>query len=277
MYQGFDITKGCKKGLLFSFFFSCSPLRLFFYSMLDNFQRNRRRWAKMLSSLIFFHFLFSSDWLRSHLSFFYHSERKFTMVNGFFNLSSFCHFTMVNANLVCCVSNSSRMKAKFTIAKPREKACFIEHLSKLCLFRWHLVMNFEKYFVTLLNLRAPTTHVCFLSPSCTIIFELSISSGGFLRLWIVLCNVRQNLKSFFHDENMTGLLYISSNHPCGLEYTHPTRLRLAKALPPSFLQFLNSGRGKSIGETALPPFKNKVKSQNSKSLSRLQWSETIEP
>ena len=96
-----------------------------------------------------------SHWLRSHLSFFYHSKRKFTMVNGFSNVTGFSHFTMVNASLVCCVSNGGRMKAKFTIVKPSQKAWFIARLSKLCLFRWHLVMNFEKHFVTLLNLRAP--------------------------------------------------------------------------------------------------------------------------
>ena len=48
------------------------------------------------------------------------------------------------------------MKAEFTIVKPSQKAWFIARLSKLCLFRWHLVMNFEKHFVTLLNLHAPT-------------------------------------------------------------------------------------------------------------------------
>ena len=66
-----------------------------------------------------------TQWLRSHLSFFYHSKRKFTMVNGFFNVTRFSHFTMVNASLVCCVSNGGRMKAKFTIVKPSEKAWFI--------------------------------------------------------------------------------------------------------------------------------------------------------
>ena len=40
------------------------------------------------------------------LELFYHtcSKRKFTiMVNGFFNVISFSHFTMVNACLVCCI------------------------------------------------------------------------------------------------------------------------------------------------------------------------------
>ena len=62
------------------------------------------------------------------------------------------------------------MKAKFTIVKPSQKAWFIAGLSKLCLFRWHLVMNFEKHFVTLLNLLAPTIYMymCFRSPSRTI-------------------------------------------------------------------------------------------------------------
>ena len=74
-------------------------------------------------------------WLRSHLSFFYHGKQKFTMVNGFFNVTRFSHFTMVNASLVCCVSNGGRMKAKFTIVKPSEKAWFTARLSKLCLSR----------------------------------------------------------------------------------------------------------------------------------------------
>ena len=78
------------------------------------------------------------------------------MVNGFSNVTGFSHFTMVNSSLVCCVSNAGRMKAKFTIVKPSQKAWFIARLSKLCLFRWHLVMNFEKNFMTLLNLSAPT-------------------------------------------------------------------------------------------------------------------------
>ena len=38
----------------------------------------------------------------------------------------------------------------------------------------------------------------------------------------------QTLKSFFHNENMTGFPYISSNHPSVLGYTHATLLRLAK-------------------------------------------------
>ena len=90
------------------------------------------------------------------------------MVNGFFNVTGFFHFTMVNGSLVCCVSNGGRMKAKFTIVKPSQKAWFIARLSKLCLFRWHLVMNFEKHFVTLLKLRAPTIYKCFRSPTRTI-------------------------------------------------------------------------------------------------------------
>ena len=93
--------------------------------------------------------------------FFYHSKQEFTMINGFFNVTGFSHFTMVDQSLVCCVSNSSGMKAKFTIVKPSQKAWFIMRLSKLCLFRWHLVMNFEKHFETLLNLHAPTIYMCF--------------------------------------------------------------------------------------------------------------------
>ena len=70
------------------------------------------------------------------------------MENRFFNVTGFSHFTMVNATLVCCVSNGGRMKAKFTKVKPSQKAWFIARLSKLCLFRLHIVMNFEKHFVT---------------------------------------------------------------------------------------------------------------------------------
>ena len=60
------------------------------------------------------------------------------------------------------------MKAKFPIVKPSQKAWFIARLSKLCLFRWHLVMNFEKHLMALLNLREPTIYMCFRSPSRTI-------------------------------------------------------------------------------------------------------------
>ena len=38
----------------------------------------------------------------------------------------------------------------------------------------------------------------------------------------------ETLKSFFHNENMTGFSYISWNHPSALGYTHSTLLRLAK-------------------------------------------------
>ena len=101
------------------------------------------------------------------------------MVNGFFNVTCFSHFTMVNASLVCCVSNGGRMKAKFTIVKPSQKAWFIARLSKLCLFRWHLVMNFEKHFVTLLNLRAPL-YTCAFDLLHAQSFDYQ--SSGFLRL-----------------------------------------------------------------------------------------------
>ena len=37
------------------------------------------------------------------------------MVNGFFNVTGFSQFAMVNASLVCYVSNGGRMKAKFTV------------------------------------------------------------------------------------------------------------------------------------------------------------------
>lgn len=38
----------------------------------------------------------------------------------------------------------------------------------------------------------------------------------------------ETLTSFFHNENMTGFSYISSNHPSVLGYTHSTLLHLAK-------------------------------------------------
>ena len=56
------------------------------------------------------------------------------MVNRFCNVTGFSHFTIVNALLVCCVSNGGKMKAKFTIVNPSEKAWFIARLSQLCLF-----------------------------------------------------------------------------------------------------------------------------------------------
>ena len=127
------------------------------------------------------------------MSFFYHSKRKFTLVNGFFNVTGFSHFTMVNASLVCCVSlNGGRMKAKFTIVKLSQKAWFIACLSKLCLSRWHLVMNFEKPFVTLLNLRA--IYVFFRSPFTHNL--LTISLVDFCDFWNVLCHVRQLFAQF---------------------------------------------------------------------------------
>ena len=39
------------------------------------------------------------------------------MVNGFFNVTGFSHFVMVNAVLVCCVSNGGRMKANYHVKK----------------------------------------------------------------------------------------------------------------------------------------------------------------
>ena len=94
------------------------------------------------------------------------------MVNGFFNVTGFSHFTIVNASLVCCVINGGRMKAKFTIVKPSQKAWFIARLSKLCLFKWHL-MNFEEHFVTLLY----TCVFDFLHAQ-----SFDYQSSGFLRL-----------------------------------------------------------------------------------------------
>jgi len=47
------------------------------------------------------------------------------MVNGFFNVTGFSHFTMVNIILVYCIRNGGGMKTKFTIVKPSEKAWFI--------------------------------------------------------------------------------------------------------------------------------------------------------
>mgnify|MGYP007058297959 FL=1 len=96
----------------------------------------------------------SKHWLRSHLNFLYHSEQQFTMVNRFFNVTSFSHFTMVNASLVCCVSNTHRMKAKFTTTKPSEKVWFTEHLSilfrslKSCQEFWETFRDFAEFVCT---------------------------------------------------------------------------------------------------------------------------------
>ena len=78
------------------------------------------------------------------------------------------------------------MKAKFTIVKPSQKAWFIVPLSKLCLFRWHLVMNFQKHFVALLNLHALTIYNHVLSISFTHNL-LTISLVSFCK-WNVLCH-----------------------------------------------------------------------------------------
>ena len=71
----------------------------------------------------------------SHLSIYYYSKGKFTMVNRFFIVTDFSDLTMVNASPFCCVSNGGRMKAKFTIVKLPEKAWFITRLSQLCFSR----------------------------------------------------------------------------------------------------------------------------------------------
>ena len=83
------------------------------------------------------------------------------------------------------------MKAKFTIVKPSQKAWFISRLSKLCLFRWHLVMNFEKNFVTLLNLSAPTCAFDLFTHNL-----LTISLVHFCDFWNVLCHVGQLFTQF---------------------------------------------------------------------------------
>lgn len=146
-------------------------------------------------------------------------------------------------------------------SKQSEKAWFIKGSSKLCLLRWHLVMNFEKHFVTLLNLRTPTIYMCFLTPSHTRIFWLSVSSSGFLWLWTVVIFPWQK-----HDQislHFFKPFLQSRTHPC---HSPPSCL---SSSPPSssLLLSLNSGHEKSIGESTLPPFINKVKSQKSKSLS----------
>lgn len=95
------------------------------------------------------------QWLWSHLGFFYYSKVEFTTVNTFSNVTGFSHFTMVNTDLVCCGGNGGRMKAKFTILNfPKTIWFYIAGISKLCLFRWHLVALFEmrSLSVTLLNL-----------------------------------------------------------------------------------------------------------------------------
>ena len=116
------------------------------------------------------------------------------MVNGFFNVTGFSHFSMVNESLVCCVSNGGKMKAKFTIVKPSQKAWFIARLCKLSLFRWHFVMNFEKHFVTLLNFAcAHYIHVLSISFTHNL---LTFSLVYFCDFWNVLCHVRQLFGQF---------------------------------------------------------------------------------
>ena len=100
------------------------------------------------------------QWLWSHLSFFYYSKVEFTTVNTFSNVTGFSHFTMVNTDLVCCGGNGGRIKAKFTIVNFPETIWFISDISKLCLFRWHLVALFEmrSLSVTLLNTYTPPAY-----------------------------------------------------------------------------------------------------------------------
>ena len=124
---------------------------------------------------------------RRVISLIFVSKRKFTMVNRFFNVTGFSHFTMVNATLVCCVSNGGMIKAKFTIVKPSQKAWFIARLSKLCLFGWHLVMNLRS--ISWLSWIC-TTYMCFPSPSSAI-FWLSVHAVDFCDFLNILCHVRQ--------------------------------------------------------------------------------------
>ena len=76
----------------------------------------------------------NTQWLWSHLGFFYYSKVVFTTVNTFSNVTGFSHFTMVNTDLVCCGGNGGRMKAKFTIVNFPKTIWFIADISKLCLF-----------------------------------------------------------------------------------------------------------------------------------------------
>ena len=66
---------------------------------------------------------------------------------------------------------------------------------------------------------------------------------------VVKCLLR-NSKVVFRNENMTGFPYISSNHPCGLGYTHATRLALVSLRSWRFCVSLNGGAAKTSGEAA---------------------------
>lgn len=57
------------------------------------------------------------------------------MVNVILSVTPFFNFTMVNVHLVCRDSNGGRMKVKFTMVNPPEKAWFSMRLSKLCLYK----------------------------------------------------------------------------------------------------------------------------------------------
>ena len=116
------------------------------------------------------------------------------MVNGFFNVTSFSHLTMVNSSLVCCIGNSSRMKARFSIVKPSQKAWFIVHLSKLWLFTVGDILSWILRSILWL------CWIC-AHPLYTCAFDLlhvqsDYQSSGFLRLWNILCHVRELFAQF---------------------------------------------------------------------------------
>ena len=66
----------------------------------------------------------------------------------------------------------------------------IARLSKLCLFEWHLVMNFEEHFVTLLNF--DLLH----AQSFDYQSHLTISLVDCCNFWNVLFHVRQLFAPF---------------------------------------------------------------------------------
>ena len=124
---------------------------------------------------------------------------------------------MVNASLVWCVSNGGRMKAKFTIVKPSEKAWFIARLSTLCLFRWHLVMNFEKHFVTLLNFHAPTISWII---GMNLFIQKSMNANlktAILRIWA--------MTKYANESFAQNVLFnLTCHFTCDLEFPHPAVL-----------------------------------------------------
>lgn len=78
---------------------------------------------------------------------FYHSKVKFTMVNTIFKCDHFFNFTMVNEHLVCCDSNGSRMKEKFTIVNPLKRHGLV------CIYLNFVYISDSQHIIAGLNLK----------------------------------------------------------------------------------------------------------------------------